>query len=109
MTNSNADDRQREHGIDFGEFGEALQSMDYPVDCDAVVAEWGDHELDLPKGSERVGDALGPLGDESFESPEELRRAVLTMVDADAVGREDYSDRGDTTEQATDSDDQQSL
>lgn len=108
MSDTNSDDQHREHGIDFGVFGERLESMNYPVERETLVTQWGDHELDLPKGSERVADALEPLGEERFESADAVREAILTMVDSEAVGREGYSDRGDTAEQE-ENDQQQSF
>ncbi|MFB6126689.1 MAG: DUF2795 domain-containing protein [Halolamina sp.] len=70
-----------------------LNQLDYPVTTGELLAAAGDVELDLPNGSETLGDAVERIDYRRFDSPEEVRWAVLTGVGADAVGRRYYSDR----------------
>ena len=60
-----------------------------------LVAEHGDAELGLPNGTTTVGDVLEPLQDEeqTYHDKEELETMIMNMVDEDAIGRENYSDR----------------
>lgn len=65
----------------------------YPATTEEVIEEHGDIELELPNGDERLGDVLGRLGTETFETAEDLRLAALSAVSSNAVGRKGYSDR----------------
>lgn len=99
MTDSDSDDR--EQGIDFGDLEDELESHDYPVAKDDLVEEYGDRELDLPEGSTTFGEILDGYEptDGDFESADDVRSAVMNMVGDDAVGPEDYSDRGTGTDE----------
>ena len=101
----------RAQGVEFGDLAGELDSHDYPATASELVESYGERELELPNGEETFEQVLGPLteqdGEETYESAEEVRQAVLNMVGDGAVGREGYSDRGTSTE--PDSDDQQSL
>ena len=104
--------QNREQGVEFGDLAEKLESHDYPATASELVADYGDHELELPNGEETFAEALGPLADsddeETYESAEEVRQTVLNMVGSEAVGREGYSDRGTSTDPESD-EDQESL
>lgn len=90
------DDNDREQGIDFGELDDELESHDYPASKDRLVEEYGDRELELPGGEMTFGEALEGYEptDGEFDDAEDVRSAVMNMVDSEAVGREGYSDRG---------------
>lgn len=99
------EDDTRASGIEFGDLNDELESHDYPATIADIVEAYGDHELGLPEGSTTVESVLSPMleaesgdganeeGDE-YESADEVREAILTMVGDDAVGPEGYSDRG---------------
>ena len=88
-------DETRQQGVEFGEFEETMESLDYPIDNSDVVSEHGDAEIELPNGTTTVGDVLGPLQDDeqTYEDKEDLETMLMNMVDEDAIGRENYSDR----------------
>ncbi|WP_246984779.1 DUF5789 family protein [Halorientalis marina] len=65
----------------------------YPATTEEVIEEYGELELELPNGDEQLGDVLGRLGSETFESAEDVRVAAISAVSSNAVGRENYSDR----------------
>jgi len=97
----------REQGVEFGRLDRALEAHDYPTTRDELVAEYGDHELELGGGSEAFGTVLDRLGAKTgsdevrrFESAEAVRQAVVTLVGSDAIGRENYTDRGGTLQDA---------
>ena len=90
MTDENDD---REQGIEFGEFDDALGSVDFPIDNADLVERFGDYTLGTAEGEVTVRETLGPLSDRTYGSVEDVHDAVLNMVDDQAVGRENYTDR----------------
>ncbi|EMA53896.1 DUF5789 family protein [Halococcus thailandensis] len=103
------EDDTRQHGVEFGEFGDRMESFDYPLDHETLVDEHGDAEIGLPDGETRLDELLAPLQDDeqTYQDPAELETMILNLVGDDAIGRENYSDRGPST--ATDGDDEESL
>lgn len=76
--------------------GTRIDAHSYPATTEELIEAYGDAELDLPGGTETLGDVLGRLGDETFECPEDVRFAAYSAVGSDAVGRKHYSDRDPT-------------
>jgi hypothetical protein len=76
--------------------GEVINDHEYPATTEELIEEYGDRTLELPNGSETVGDVLARLESETFENPEEARFAVYSAVSDKAVGRVGYSDRDPT-------------
>ena len=108
---TDTDDASREQGIEFGHLYQALEDHDYPATRDELIAEYGDHELDTGGGTQsfatvmkRFGDEVGDDQTHQFESAEEVRQAVFSLIGSEAVGRQEYSDRGDTTYDMVDED-----
>ncbi len=99
------DDDSRTHGIDFGDLDEKLEDHDYPADADEIREAYGDEELGLPDGSTTLGEALEGYQEE-FQEAEDVRQAILTMLEGDAVGRRGYSDRGSEAESGQESEDE---
>jgi hypothetical protein len=97
----------REQGVEFGEFGETMETLDYPVGHDELIADHGDAELELPNGATSLSSVLEPLQDEdqTYRDADELETMILNMVGDDAVGREGYSDRGVSNESNRDDED----
>ena len=84
---------EREMGVELGDLSDELASVDYPVSADELVDEYGDHEIEYEGGSETLESALGPLN-ENYEDADEVEQSILNMVGGEAVGRQQYSDRG---------------
>jgi hypothetical protein len=92
----------REQGIEFGQLKEKLASHDYPATGDELLEAYGDFELELPGGSATLREILGKRqseeeGDDDdveYESADDVRQSIHNMVGSDAIGRENYSDRG---------------
>lgn len=74
-----------------------LDDHQYPTNTERLVADHGDHELDLPNGSETLGDVFERVGQETYDSPREAREALYCALSSKAVGRRHYSDRDPTT------------
>jgi hypothetical protein len=87
--------RSRELGVEFGELSEKLDSHEFGATKAELVSEYGERTLRLPGGETTFEETLSPYdADQSFASAGEVRRAVVTTVGSDAVGRSRYSDRG---------------
>jgi hypothetical protein len=80
----------------FNGTGEAIDSIQYPATTDEIIDAHGDHELELQRGTEQLGEVLSRLGTEEFETPEDVRLSVRSAVGHKAIGRRFYSDRDPT-------------
>ncbi|WP_440007881.1 DUF5789 family protein [Halomicrococcus sp. SG-WS-1] len=87
------EEQEREMGVELGELSDELESVDYPVSADELVSKYGDREIEYGGGSETLESALGPLN-EDYESADEVEQSILNMVGSEAVGRQNYTDRG---------------
>ncbi|HET7323343.1 MAG TPA: DUF5789 family protein [Halococcus sp.] len=85
----------RQQGIEFGEFGETMDSLEYPIDHADLIEQHGDAELELPNGTSTLAEVLEPLQDEdqTYQDRDELETMILNMVGDEAIGRKNYSDR----------------
>ncbi len=72
---------------------ERIETHTYPATSAELIAAYGDVELELPNGVETFGDALGRLGQTTFETAEDARLSMYSAVSKNAIGRENYSDR----------------
>jgi hypothetical protein len=70
-----------------------LDAHSFPATSTELIAEYGEIELDHPNGNETFGDALGRLGETTFEDAEDARLAMYSVVSKGAIGRQNYSDR----------------
>jgi 6-pyruvoyl-tetrahydropterin synthase len=104
------EDESREMGVEFGEFEDTMEEIDYPIDHEELVEQHGDAEFELPDGESTLEEILAPLEDDqqTYGDAGELETMIMNMVGDDAVGREGYSDRGDEAQQAED-DEQESF
>lgn len=75
---------------------ELLADHDYPATTEQLAATHGDYELDLPNGSETIGDVFGRVDSELFQSPGEAEATLYSAVSSKAIGRKGYSDRDPT-------------
>jgi len=80
----------------FNGTGEMIDALEFPITTDEIIANHGDHELELQRGTEQVGEILERLGTEEFEGPEDVRLSVRSAVGHKAIGRRFYSDRDPT-------------
>lgn len=71
----------------------AFNTHSYPATTEDIIEDFGDIELNLPNGTETMGDALGRLDTETFQSAEEAQMAAYSAVSSKAIGRKHYSDR----------------
>ena len=65
----------------FGNLEAELEDHDYPTTTDELVDAYGDAEIETRDGSETVGDVFGPVNDETYDSPDEVRNRIQGLVD----------------------------
>ncbi len=87
-------DKSREQGVEFGSFAEELENEEYPIDKSELLETYGDREIKLQDGDQTLREVLDPLGETKFESAKDVTQSVIGMVDDEAIGRKNYSDRG---------------
>ena len=88
------EDENREQGVEFGQLADDLEDAEYPMSKSELLETYGDRELELQDGHQTLRDVLDPLGDMSFDSAEDVIQGTIGMVSDDAIGRENYTDRG---------------
>ena len=70
-----------------------MDEHSYPATTDDLIDAYGDVELELPNGTETLGDVLQRLTPETYEDAEQARLAVYSAVSTKGIGRVGYSDR----------------
>ncbi|MFB6160984.1 MAG: DUF2795 domain-containing protein [Haloferacaceae archaeon] len=70
-----------------------VRSIEYPTTRTRLVADHGDHVIELQGGEETLGAVLERIGRETYEGPDDVFDALYTGVGHQAVGRRFYSDR----------------
>ncbi|PSP55577.1 DUF2795 domain-containing protein [Halobacteriales archaeon QS_1_67_19] len=73
-----------------------LRQHDYPATTAQLTDSYGDFELDLPNGTETVGDALRRVESQRFDSARQAEEILYSAVSSKAIGRKGYSDRDPT-------------
>ena len=102
------EDTDREEGVDFTDISPVLEEISYPITAEELIERHGDREFGRTNADPiTVAEVFDHMGEDTFESAEEVRRMALSQMPRDSVGRARYSDRGasdDTseTEGATD-------
>ena len=99
----------RELGVEFGTLSEALETESYPITGAELLDKYGDHTLGLEDGTTSLQETLEFDEQREFEDSQGVRQTIFAMVDTDAVGREEYSDRGGTTPSEGGAEDTESL
>lgn len=67
--------------------------QDFPMTQSELIEDCGDEQLWYSKSDETVGEVLGRLAEETYETPTEAREALASAVGHAAIGRRYYSDR----------------
>lgn len=104
------DDTDREEGVDFTDLDPVLEDLAYPIDKAEFVAGHGDHSIERTNAEPiTVRELFEGTGDDTFESAEGVRKAILNLMPRESVGREQYSDRGDPPDAPETGDQDESL
>lgn len=72
---------------------ELFDSLSYPLTSEELARLVGEEEVELPEGTETVGEVLGRFETDTFGCPEEARLMFLSALGSEAIGRKGYSDR----------------
>lgn len=72
---------------------EQFDAHTFPATTEALVEAYGDQEIELPNGTEQLGDVLERVGPTTYENAEDARMAARSAVSNKAIGRKGYSDR----------------
>lgn len=70
-----------------------LDAHSYPATSGELIEAYGDVVLQFQDGSETFAEALGRLGEDTYQDSEGARLAAWQAVSNGAVGRVGYSDR----------------
>ena len=70
-----------------------MDRHDYPATTADLVEAYGDVELELPNGTESLGEVLERLTPETYEDAGQARLALYSAISTKGVGRVGYSDR----------------
>jgi hypothetical protein len=70
-----------------------IDAADYPLTTEEFVSEHGEHVIELANGTETLGEVLGRMGPETYDSADDVTTALYTGVSHEAIGRRFYSDR----------------
>ena len=89
------DQHDREQGVDFTSIDPVIEDLSYPVTTGELVDQHGDHAIERTNAEPiTISELFDSMGEDTFESAEEVRQSILNVMPEDSVGREGYSDRG---------------
>lgn len=89
-------------GVDFTETKPLLEEVSYPLTASKFVEQYGAHGIKRTNAEPiTIRELFEPMGDDTFESPTEIRQTILTLMPKESVGRQRYSDRGGSTPEET--------
>lgn len=69
-----------------------LADVDYPADVERVGEELGDTVVELADGEVTLADVLEDVGDDRYDSAEELEADVYAALPTEAVGEPGQSE-----------------
>ncbi|MEF8826750.1 MAG: DUF2795 domain-containing protein [Halapricum sp.] len=72
---------------------EQFETHSYPATTDELIEAYGETQLTLQNGTETIGEVLGRVSSETFESAEDASATVYSAVSSKGIGRKNYSDR----------------
>lgn len=72
---------------------EQFETHSYPATTEELIEAYGETEITLANGTETLGEALGRLPAETFESAEDASMAAYSVISSKGIGRKYYSDR----------------
>ncbi|WP_460918996.1 DUF5789 family protein [Salinarchaeum chitinilyticum] len=92
------DENERAEGVEFAEIGPILEEVSYPVTAEELIDRHGATEIERTNADPITLEELFDfMGDDTFESPEEVRQMIMSQMPRESVGRSNYSDRGGAT------------
>lgn len=93
----------RNQGVNMADIDALLQDVSYPVSADELVDRHGEQTIDRTNAEPiALRELLEPVDDEPFETPDDLKQMLMSLMPTESVGREEYSDRGGSLPKETD-------
>lgn len=76
------------------------EELSFPIDAEGVVEEIGDEQITAPdvEESETIEELLAGVGEDRYESVDELSQQLHSMLPDEYIGRKYYDDRSDDRE-----------
>ena len=70
--------------------------LGFPIDQNSVIEQIGTIEIEAPDAqeTETVSTIIGPVGQETYVSADELFTTIIGNVNDEYIGRKFYDDRG---------------
>ncbi|WP_256289395.1 hypothetical protein [Halobellus inordinatus] len=70
--------------------------LTFPIGQDSVIRRIGAVEIEAPdaQGTETISTIIGPVGQETYASADELFTTIIGNVSDEYIGRKFYDDRG---------------
>ncbi|MFC6730965.1 MULTISPECIES: hypothetical protein [unclassified Haladaptatus] len=96
--------------MDVQELQDYLESeLDFPADIATVREEIGETKLESANTDDEltIAEVLSHIEDEEYGSPVELFESIQANLPAEYVGREGYTDRGTSGNEASESEDEE--
>lgn len=91
------DNPDRVEGVDFTNMNPVFESVSYPISDDELVAQHGERRIERTNAEPiTLQELFDPMGEDTFETTDDIRQMILTLMPSESVGRENYSDRGGT-------------
>lgn len=86
---------ERIQGVDTEDLNAVLEDVSYPITVDELIEQRGEREIERTNAEPiTIRELFEPMGGDTFESTDEVRQMVLTLMPRESVGRPQYSDRG---------------
>ncbi|NHN46067.1 DUF2795 domain-containing protein [Halostella sp. JP-L12] len=79
-----------------GETTDLIDESEFPMTSEQFVERYGDHEFELPNGSETLREVIQRTDSETYQSPDDARLSLYNSLSSKAIGRKGYSDRDPT-------------
>ena len=96
------DDPDQTQGVDFSSIESVLEDLSYPVTTDELLDRYGDQEIERTNADPiSIEELFEYMGDDTFDSEEQLRQMIMAQMPRDSEGRTNYSDRGGASPEAT--------
>lgn len=93
----------RNQGVNMADIDTLLEDVSYPVSADELVDRHGEQMIDRTNAEPiSLRELLEPVDDEPFETPDDLKQMLMSLMPTESVGREEYSDRGGSLPKETD-------
>lgn len=95
MKNESSEDADEVRSLHMDGIDDVLDPETMPITTEELVEGYGDRTVEYPRGEETLASILETSGEDQYDTVDELELAILNGVGRDAVGRPNYSDRGD--------------